>query len=152
MPAVRDIMLEYFDSSHTYKPSWISARHFIWSTTATARTVSSKSKWMIFCKSVSIVCRFAVNLRYQPQGSDIAFHFNPRINERVVVRNSHLGGSWGHEERDQPSFPFQAGQLFTMIILCEPNEFKVSHSHKQTFLPNNSYLLYSCLAETASIW
>jgi len=67
-----------------------------------------------------------VNLRYQQQGGDIAFHFNPRINEKVIVRNSLLGGSWGHEEKDQTSFPFQAGQQFTMIILCEPTEFKVS--------------------------
>ena len=72
------------------------------------------------------VCRFAVNLRYQQLGGDIAFHFCPRVNEGVVVRNSLLGGSWGQEERNQPSFPFQAGQQFTMIILCEPTEFKVS--------------------------
>jgi len=72
------------------------------------------------------VCRFAVNLRHQQQGGDIAFHFNPRIKERVVVRNSLLSSSWGQEERNQPSFPFQAGQQFTMIILCEPTEFKVT--------------------------
>lgn len=70
--------------------------------------------------------RFAVNLRYQQHGGDIAFHFNPRVKEGVVVRNSLLSGSWGSEEKDQPSFPFQAGQQFTMIILCEPTEFKVA--------------------------
>jgi len=70
--------------------------------------------------------RFAVNLRYQQQGGDIAFHFNPRMKEGVVVRNSLLSGCWGPEEKDQPSFPFQAGQQFTMMILCDPTEFKVS--------------------------
>jgi len=76
--------------------------------------------------------RFAVNLRYKQDGGDIAFHFNPRLNEGVVVRNSQLGGSWGPEERDQPSFPFAAGQQFTMIILCEPNDFKVSNLRSET--------------------
>ena len=75
---------------------------------------------------------FEVNLKYQQEGGDVAFCFNPRLNAGVVVRNSFLGGSWGPEERDQPSFPFAAGQQFTMIILCEPNEFKVSsHVQKQ---------------------
>jgi len=77
--------------------------------------------------SVRDCCRFAVNLKYQQEGGDIAFHFNPRLNDRVVVRNSLLGGAWGPEERAQPSFPFQAGQQFNMIILCEPNNFKVSN-------------------------
>jgi len=77
-----------------------------------------------------IVFRFAVNLRYEQQGGDIAFHFNPRMKEKLVVRNSELSGSWGPEEREQPSFPFKAGQPFAMIILCEPNQFKVSSSQK----------------------
>jgi hypothetical protein len=85
--------------------------------------------------------QFAVNLRTQDQGGDIAFHFNPRINNGVVVRNSSIGGAWGTEERAQPSFPFQAGQQFQMIILCEPNDFKVAVNYQhfieyQARLPN----------------
>jgi hypothetical protein len=70
--------------------------------------------------------QFAVNLRHQDGAGDIAFHFNPRLKDGVVVRNSNLGGSWGAEERTQPSFPFHAGQQFQMIILCEQTGFKVA--------------------------
>lgn len=70
--------------------------------------------------------QFAVNLRHQDGVGDIAFHFNPRLKDGVVVRNSNLGGTWGTEERAQPSFPFQAGQQFQMIILCEQAGFKVA--------------------------
>lgn len=116
---------------------------------ANTSAFSSKKKWMSFCQrllsvveqnEMCTVCRFAVNLRYQQQGGDIAFHFNPRVNDRVVVRNSNLGGSWGPEERDQPSFPFQAGQPFAMIIFCEPNEFKVS---SKTSVLNKAYIHFN---------
>uniref|UniRef100_A0A3Q2R071 Galectin n=1 Tax=Fundulus heteroclitus TaxID=8078 RepID=A0A3Q2R071_FUNHE len=31
---------------------------------------------------------------------DIAFHMNPRVKERVVVRNNREGGKWGKEDRE----------------------------------------------------
>uniref|UniRef100_A0AAZ3PR27 Galectin n=1 Tax=Oncorhynchus tshawytscha TaxID=74940 RepID=A0AAZ3PR27_ONCTS len=43
---------------------------------------------------------------------DIAFHMNPRLQERVVVRNSMIGGSWGMEEREISINPFREGQYF----------------------------------------
>ena len=79
---------------------------------------------ILFIYSVALR-RFAVNLRYFESGGDVAFHFNPRLSDRVVVRNSNLGGSWGPEEKQQPSFPFVAGYPFQMIILCEQYQFKV---------------------------
>ncbi|NXX87433.1 LEG5 protein, partial [Urocolius indicus] len=59
------------------------------------------------------LARFHVNLRAGAAG-DVLLHFNPRFGEGAVVRNSQLGGSWGHEERDLPPgpSPFQRGQYF----------------------------------------
>ncbi|CAB1348244.1 unnamed protein product [Coregonus sp. 'balchen'] len=56
---------------------------------------------------------------------DIAFHMNPRLQEREVVRNSMIGGSWGMEEREISINPFQAGQYFDMSIRCGNQRFKV---------------------------
>jgi hypothetical protein len=66
-----------------------------------------------------------VNLRHSEKG-DIALHFNARLNDRVVVRNTCLNGGWQHEERQQPSFPFHAGQQCNIMVLCEPTQFKVA--------------------------
>jgi len=62
------------------------------------------------------------------------------MKEKLVVRNSELGGVWGPEERDHPPFPFTAGQPFSIVILCEPNEFKVSSSREKSSTPNNSFV------------
>ena len=68
-------------------------------------------------------------IKRSPQGSDandIAFHFNPRFEERTVVRNTRQSGVWGNEERTSPQFPFQAGVNFDMIIRVEANRFLVA--------------------------
>ncbi|RVE57651.1 hypothetical protein OJAV_G00218450 [Oryzias javanicus] len=70
--------------------------------------------------------RFTVELAAK---SDLAFHFNPRFNERgkkVIVRNSLISKKWGKEERDLEHFPFVQGQPFEMKILCTNTEFKVA--------------------------
>lgn len=69
--------------------------------------------------------RFSINLMNdQDWDQDIAFHFNPRIDDESVVRNSFSGG-WQDEERDIPFFPFSSGAKFTLRIFCGPNEFFV---------------------------
>uniref|UniRef100_A0A8I6G4S4 Galectin n=1 Tax=Rattus norvegicus TaxID=10116 RepID=A0A8I6G4S4_RAT len=68
--------------------------------------------------------RFHINLRC---GGDIAFHLNPRFNEKVVVRNTQINNSWGPEERSLPGrMPFNRGQSFSVWILCEGHCFKVA--------------------------
>jgi len=42
------------------------------------------------------------------------YHFNPRSNERQVVRNAHFG-AWGTEER-HGGWPFKVGQEFTVTF------------------------------------
>ncbi|KAL6032590.1 hypothetical protein STEG23_036079 [Scotinomys teguina] len=68
--------------------------------------------------------RFHINLR---TGMDIAFHLNPRFNEKAVVRNTQINNSWGPEERSlHGNMPFSRGQSFSVWILCEVQCFKVA--------------------------
>jgi hypothetical protein len=68
--------------------------------------------------------KIVVNLK-EPSG-DTDLHFNPRFNERAVVMNSMLRGAWGAEERAQAPFPFTPGAPTQMMILAEPNQFKIA--------------------------
>ncbi|XP_030826248.1 galectin-4 [Camarhynchus parvulus] len=70
--------------------------------------------------------RFHINLRAGP-GGDVVLHLNPRMDEGdAVVRNSFLGGGWGHEERDIGCCsPFQRGRYFDLSIRCGNHRFKV---------------------------
>lgn len=44
------------------------------------------------------------------RNDDIFMHFDARINNGVIVRNTKLGGGWQHEERDLSiPFPFLIG-------------------------------------------
>ncbi|XP_012368858.1 galectin-5-like, partial [Octodon degus] len=68
--------------------------------------------------------RFHINLC---AGTDIAFHFNPRFNERCVVRNTKIMGSWGQEERWlSGNMPFIPGESFTVQITCEADCYRVT--------------------------
>ncbi|CAN8178230.1 unnamed protein product [Coccothraustes coccothraustes] len=70
--------------------------------------------------------RFHINLRAGP-GGDVVLHLNPRMDEGdAVVRNSFLGGCWGHEERDVSCCsPFLRGRYFDLSIRCGNHRFKV---------------------------
>ncbi|KAG8561028.1 hypothetical protein GDO81_015222, partial [Engystomops pustulosus] len=72
-------------------------------------------------------------------GQDIAFHFNPRFDERpnVVVRNSMSRGNWGSEERKSPKFPFVQNQPFKLQILFEPDCYKVAVNNENLFQYNH---------------
>lgn len=68
--------------------------------------------------------RFHINLR---SGMDVAFHLNPRFDEKVVVRNTQINCSWGPEERNlSGKMPFNRGQSFSVWILCESHCFRVA--------------------------
>lgn len=67
--------------------------------------------------------RFAINLRTDKR--EVAFHFNPRFNDDVVVMNTKRDGSWETEER-VPCCSLQRGQKFAIIILAESDKFMVS--------------------------
>ena len=67
--------------------------------------------------------RFLINLLHK--NGDIAFHFNPRLDDKVVVRNSLLAGDWGNEEREG-KIPFERGVGFDLVISNEPTCFNVT--------------------------
>lgn len=68
---------------------------------------------------------FAINLR-SSDSKDIALHLNPRIKNKVLVRNSYLHDSWGEEEKEVANFPFSPGMYFELIIFCDAYQFKVA--------------------------
>ncbi|KAM4795130.1 galectin-9-like [Rhinophrynus dorsalis] len=69
--------------------------------------------------------RFHINLKFS---GGTALHFNPRFDERAIVRNSFLNNSWGKEERQLPScgMCFAPGQSFVIEIRCDHHAFMVN--------------------------
>ncbi|XP_075220650.1 tectonin beta-propeller repeat-containing peroxin 23 isoform X2 [Lycorma delicatula] len=75
--------------------------------------------------------RFHVDFQcnYQSSASnnkavDVAFHFNPRFTEEIIVRNTKIDGNWGHEEREG-ALVFSKGSTFVLDIYCWEEAFKV---------------------------
>ncbi|XP_077994876.1 galectin-8-like [Glandiceps talaboti] len=77
--------------------------------------------------------RFHVNLTVgvstQPR-ADIALHFNPRVKQGAVVRNTLQNEKWQKEERDMPFSPFQCGENFELMILSQKEQYKVAVNGK----------------------
>ncbi|XP_021478092.2 VHSV-induced protein-9 isoform X1 [Oncorhynchus mykiss] len=82
--------------------------------------------------------KFCINLRFN---SGVAFHFNPRFNENVVVRNSLLKEQWGPEERTG-GMPFYRGQPFTVIIMCDTQCYRVMVNGALMFSYNHRHFLF----------
>ncbi|NWI85983.1 LEG8 protein, partial [Pitta sordida] len=68
---------------------------------------------------------FAIDLK-PSDSKDIALHLNPRVKNKVFVRNSYLHDSWGEEEREVAHFPFSPGMYFELLIYCDAYQFKVA--------------------------
>ncbi|NXK76356.1 LEG8 protein, partial [Amazona guildingii] len=68
---------------------------------------------------------FTINLK-PSDSKDIALHLNPRVKNKVFIRNSYLHDSWGEEEKEIANFPFSPGIYFELIIFCDAHEFKVA--------------------------
>lgn len=74
--------------------------------------------------------RFSINVR---GGSDIAFHFDVRYkfcsDRNMLVLNSFSSNAWGKEMKiSMHPFPFPEDSFFEMLILVDPNCFKVTTS------------------------
>ncbi|XP_071490621.1 galectin-8-like [Diadema antillarum] len=73
--------------------------------------------------------RFHINLQCGVGSNprpNIALHFNPRFQAQAVVRNTLQNQKWGSEEKTAPYFPFAPNGFFEVIILCEPQGYKVA--------------------------
>ncbi|CAD6191403.1 unnamed protein product [Caenorhabditis auriculariae] len=66
--------------------------------------------------------RFNVNLL--KKNGDIALHFNPRFDEKAVIRNSLVNGEWGNEEREGKN-PFERSVGFDLEIRNEEFAFQI---------------------------
>ncbi|KAL8576722.1 hypothetical protein ACOMHN_025195 [Nucella lapillus] len=80
--------------------------------------------------------RFSINLQSASyEGCDVAFHCDVRFQTNdgsvnTIVRNHCQGGSWGQEERGAPYFPFMPNANFDILILVEPQAFKVAMNNQ----------------------
>ena len=84
--------------------------------------------------------RFVVNF-ISVNSNDIAFHFNPRFNQGVVVRNTHRNGKWDPNYESDGGFPFTAGEEFSLIFVCQNYgyEVAVNGDHFTTYLHRLPY-------------
>ncbi|NXX93552.1 LEG2 protein, partial [Centropus bengalensis] len=72
--------------------------------------------------------------------SDLAFHFNPRFNESVIVCNSMCSKSWQAEERDS-NLCFSRGSTvkFTIEMLADKFKVKLPDGHEVEFPNRHCY-------------
>ncbi|KFQ17656.1 Galectin-2, partial [Merops nubicus] len=81
---------------------------------------------------------FSINLGCS--SSDLAFHFNPRFNESVIVCNSRCSGAWEAEHRDD-HLCFSKGSTVKIAIemLADKFEVKLPDGHKVEFPNRHCY-------------
>ncbi|NWV08733.1 LEG2 protein, partial [Ptilonorhynchus violaceus] len=71
---------------------------------------------------------------------DLAFHFNPRFNEAVIVCNSKCSDKWQAEHRD-PHLPFYRGcnVKFFIEMLSDKFRVKLPDGHEVHFPNRHNY-------------
>ncbi|XP_012270435.1 tectonin beta-propeller repeat-containing protein [Orussus abietinus] len=86
--------------------------------------------------TVNLVCYTTVPQKQKnvTENHDVALHFNPRLKENIIVRNTFHNGQWGAEERFDES-PIKAGLSFTLSINCEDRGYRI-------FINNNEFTCY----------
>lgn len=62
---------------------------------------------------------------------DIALHFNPRLPQNYIVRNSKINGAWGAEEVTSAlKFSLHRGDKFSVQILVTESDYYISINGK----------------------
>lgn len=78
--------------------------------------------WITFRFTIDLLCA-----NKQQQTPDIGFHFNPRLEQRYVVRNCRLNGHWGVEETTSSrEFAMERNGTYDITILIAEGQFLVS--------------------------
>jgi len=77
--------------------------------------------------------RFEVNLLHgYSEGSDVAFHFNPRFDQQQIVKNWRINGQWQQEENSPlPQWVLVPGQPFNIHIYCHQDRYQVLVNNQQ---------------------
>jgi len=77
--------------------------------------------------------RFEVNLLHgYSEGSDVAFHFNPRFDQQQIVKNWRINGQWQQEENTPlSSWVLTPGQPFNIHIYCHHDRYQVLVQNQQ---------------------
>lgn len=90
-----------------------------------------------FRLSFNLVCYTTAFVKQKTvtDSHDIALHFNPRLKENIIVRNTYQNSQWGDEERNGGS-PLKAGCDFTLYIVCEERGYRI-------YINDNEYTFYS---------
>ncbi|NXP48589.1 LEG2 protein, partial [Heliornis fulica] len=72
--------------------------------------------------------------------SDLAFHFNPRFNESVIVCNSRCSNAWESEHRDD-HLCFSKGSSTKIVIEMVEDKFqvKLEDGHEVEFPNRHNY-------------
>lgn len=69
-------------------------------------------------------CSFVINFKTgQSSHDDIAFHFNPRMDQKLAM-NSFRNGGWEAEESVSDN-PFKKGQAFEMFTVIKSQGYQV---------------------------
>ncbi|XP_008548798.1 tectonin beta-propeller repeat-containing protein isoform X1 [Microplitis demolitor] len=84
----------------------------------------------------NLVCHMATAMKYKAANDshDIAFHFNPRLKENLIIRNTYQNGQWDDEERAGGS-PLKPGTDFSLKIICEQRGYRI-------FIDDKEYTFY----------
>ncbi|KAJ8680209.1 hypothetical protein QAD02_015996 [Eretmocerus hayati] len=77
--------------------------------------------------SFNLVCHTMTTNKFKQtvESNDVAFHFNPRLSENLIVRNTYQNNQWGDEEREGES-PIRSGSNLSLTIKCEERGYRVS--------------------------
>ncbi|KAK6640471.1 hypothetical protein RUM44_012165 [Polyplax serrata] len=72
--------------------------------------------------------RFSINLSTgKTDDADLALHFNPRFDRRLIIRNHRIKNKWGVEEiLALQHFPFKTGRNFSVLIFVADEQFFIS--------------------------
>lgn len=97
---------------------------------------------------VFAIRRFTINLAIGTTGREIAFHINPRLTQKYIVRNCKIDNEWGSEEVTSAlPFRLKSDQQFSVQVLITESDyfFSVNGQHFASFRHRVPYTKVTCL-------